>query len=280
MPAPYHRIGSHVSKAFRERFEPSVCTGTDVASELGVPYLGSVPLLSSVLGFGDEETAPADYLRKRPVSVFSESLRALLTTIQISPVGQKGQVTAVTSALPGEGKTTTAVCLALSGVQAGLRVVIVDCDLRRRALTRLFQIETGIGLLEALNDSNSLESALHHDAQSEVHVLPLPQACLSTDAIFVSLHLDNLIARMRDRFDLIILDTAPLLAVAETGSLAAKADSVVLLARWRATPRKTVASSLNLLEAAGADVAGVALVQVGKQKTHRHYRRAASAISG
>jgi exopolysaccharide transport family protein len=253
-----------------EMLDAGMATGEDVESKLGLPHIGSVPLVSSVADAKDRNTAPADYLLDKPLSAFAEAIRALRTSILFSRVGRSVGLIAVTSTLPGEGKTTTAVCLARSAAQAGQRVVIVDCDLRRRAVNRLFGIEPEAGLLEVLNGTSSLETALYHDVASGAYVLPLTHTNFTPKDVFSSESMDALLARLGQNFDLVILDTAPVLAVADTRILAAKADTVVFLTRWRATPQKAITNSLKLLDKAGAHVAGVALVQVDMKSQARY----------
>lgn len=253
-----------------ELLDAGLATGEDVENKLGLPHVGSVPLLSSVAEQKDRTLAPADYLLQKPVSAFAEAIRALRTSILLSRIGRPVNLIAVTSTLPGEGKTTTAVCLARSAAQAGQRVVIVDCDLRRRAVNRLFGIEPAAGLLEVLNGTATLEAALHHDVTSGAYVLPLTQSDFTPKDVFSSQAMDNLLASLGQSFDLVILDTAPVLAVADTRILAAKADTVVFLTRWRATPQKAITNSLKLLDQAGAHVAGVALVQVDMKAQARY----------
>jgi exopolysaccharide transport family protein len=253
-----------------EMLDAGMSTGEDVETKLSLPHIGSVPLVSSVAEARDQGMAPADYLLAKPLSAFSEAIRALRTSILFSRVGQPVRRIVVTSTLPGEGKTTTAVCLARSAAQAGQSVVIVDCDLRRRAVNRLFGIEPEKGLLDVLNGTAPLEAALHHDVASGAYVLPLTESSFTPKDVFNSEAMDVLLVRLGQTFDLVILDTAPVLAVADTRILASKADTVVFLTRWRATPQKAISNSLKLLNKAGAHVAGVALVQVDMKAQARY----------
>ncbi|WGM31822.1 polysaccharide biosynthesis tyrosine autokinase [Brevundimonas sp. NIBR11] len=253
-----------------EMLDAGMTTGEDVENKLGLPHIGSVPLVESIATASERGMAPADYLLAKPLSAFAEAIRALRTSIQFSRVGQTVRVIAVTSTLPGEGKTTTSVCLARSAAQAGQRVVIIDCDLRRRSVNRLIGIEPEVGLLEVLGGSASLEQALHLDAPSGAHVLPLTHTAFTPRDVFNSQAMDQLVETLTANFDLVILDTAPVLAVADTRVLAAKADTVVFLTRWRATPQKAITNSLKLLDKAGAHVAGVALVQVDMRSQARY----------
>lgn len=253
-----------------EMLETGLSTAQDIESKLGLPHIGTIPLVASVADGADRNRAPADYLITKPLSAFAEAVRALKTSVQFSRVGEKVSCVAVTSSLPGEGKTTTAVCLGRSAAQSGQRVVIVDCDLRRRAVNRAFGIEPTVGLLQVLNGTVTVEEALYLDPAAGVYVLPLVRADYTPKDVFSSQAMDKLLIKLDAMFDLVILDTAPVLAVSDTRILAAKADVVIFLARWRKTPSKAVENALRLLNQADAHVAGVALVQVDMKSQARY----------
>jgi polysaccharide biosynthesis transport protein len=253
-----------------ELLDSGLATAEDVERKLGLPNLGSVPLVSSVAEPADRNTPPVDYVLKKPLSGFAEAMRALRTSILYSRVGQETKVITMTSALPAEGKTTTSICLARVAAQAGARVVLVDCDLRRRNVNRLLGIEPEKGLLEVLNRSATLDEALVLDEASGAYVLALATSSFTPKDVFGSEAMDHLISSLRQSFDLIILDTAPVLAVADTRVLATLSDTTVLLARWRKTPEKAVANAIKLLAQAGAPVAGLALTQVDMNAQARY----------
>lgn len=244
-----------------EMLDTGLTTAEDVERKLGLPNLGSVPSIESVADPVDRDETPVDYVLKKPLSSFAEAIRSLRASIMYSRIGQAIEVVALTSALASEGKTTTAICLARVAGQAGVKVVLVDCDLRRRNVNRLLGLEPEQGLIEVLNGTAPLETVLVAD-ESGAHILPLAKSSFTPKDVFGSEAMDQLIARLRSAYDLVILDTAPTLAVSDTRVLAAKSDAVVFLARWRKTPEKAITSALKLLEQSGAHVAGVALTQV------------------
>ncbi|MEQ7153957.1 MAG: capsular biosynthesis protein [Brevundimonas sp. 12-68-7] len=250
--------------------DTGVITAEDVEHKFGLPHLGSVPLLASVAAPEDRDETPADYVVKRPLASFTESVRAMRASILFSRIGHDIRVITLTSALPGEGKTTSALCLARVAAQSGLRVVLVDCDLRRRNVNRLLGFEPVAGLVEVLNRAVPLERAMMLDEPSGAHILPLAKNSFTPRDVFGSAAMDELMAQLRRDFDLVILDTAPVLAVSDTRLVAAKADAVVFLARWRKTPEKAIAAALKILEQSGAHVAGVGLTQVDMKAQARY----------
>ncbi|EJL34044.1 capsular exopolysaccharide biosynthesis protein [Caulobacter sp. AP07] len=245
-------------------------TEDEVEHRLGLPYLGSVPLLSSAVdGKLARNVSPADYLLTKPLSGFAESFRKLRAAVLFSKVGEPVKVIAITSSLPGEGKTTTTFSLARTLATAGANVVVVDCDLRQSAISRFLAEPPTVGLLEVLNGVCTLDQALITDA-SGAKVLPLAKSANTPRDVLGSVAMRRLLAELRQKFDLVLLDTAPLLAIADTRILAPSTDAVVMLARWKKTPVKAITSALSLLQGQGVFVAGVALTQVDLKAQGRY----------
>jgi succinoglycan biosynthesis transport protein ExoP len=259
-----------VAVILAELLMAGIFTEDEVERRLGLPYLGSVPLLSSVIdGKAARKISPADYLLAKPLSSFAESFRKLRAAILFAKVGETTKVIAITSSLPGEGKTTTTFSLARTLATAGASVVVVDCDLRQSALNRFLPSKPEVGLLEVLNGVATLDQALLTD-QSGAKVLPLAEATYTPRDVLGSAAMQRLLTELRARFDIVLLDTAPLLAVADTRVLAASADAVVMLARWKKTPVKAITTALSLLQGRGIFVAGVALTQVDLKAQTRY----------
>ncbi|WP_421729255.1 GumC family protein [Brevundimonas sp.] len=253
-----------------EMLDSGLTTGEDIERKFNLPHLGSVPTLASVADPVDRDETPVDYVLKRPLSSFSEAVRALRASILYSRIGHEIKVITMTSALPAEGKTTTSVSLARVAAQSGARVVIVDCDLRRRNVNRLLGIEPERGLLEVLTRTAKLDDVLHLDEASGAYVLPLAKNSFTPKDVFGSSTMTELLQQLRETFDLVILDTAPVLAVADTRVLAARSDATVFLTRWRKTPEKAVSAALKLLDQSGAHVAGIAMTQVDMNAQARY----------
>ena len=237
----------------------------DIERKLGLAPIGAIPLASSVSALEDRDLHPIDLVLQRPLSVFTEAFRALRTSITpiVSVVGEPaGRIIAVTSALPGEGKTTAAISLARVAARSGGRILLIDGDPRRRGVTRMLGLDPDAGLAEALHGAASWRNLLVLDPASGAHVLPLSGAGLSADDLFAAPPMDALLTELRQAFDLILIDTAPVLVLADARVLAGKADSVLLLARWRRTPARAVAAAIRILSQSGARILGVTLTQV------------------
>jgi capsular exopolysaccharide synthesis family protein len=249
-----------------EMFDAGLSTSADVENRLNLRYLGALPLLRASR---QRRSRPIDYVVEHPFSGFSEAFRSLRATIaNASPAEVK--TVAVTSALPREGKTTTAICLARSAALQGFRVVIVDCDLRRATLGRMLDLRVDDGLLEVLAGQTPLAQALVQDARTEAHILPLSSRPLTPENVFDSPAMDRLLAHLGSLYDLVILDLPPVLPVADARILARKADFAVMVARWRSTPHQAIAGALGLLSSNNVEVGGIVLNQVDMDQQSRY----------
>ena len=246
----------------------SFATGAEIEKRLRTAYLGSIPLLTSVAR--GSRRSPTEYIVENPFSVFAEGFRNLKVSI-LHARGEGGPVVvAVTSPLTAEGKTTTSVCLGETSSLQGARTIVVDCDLRRRTLQRFLQKTPSIGLVELIEGKVSLDDVIVIDERSGLHFLPLADKQLTASDILGAKAMEEVLHELRKRYDFVILDTAPLLALADARTLAAKCDAVVLLCRWRKTPQDAVKSALRLLQTSGAAIAGVALTRVDVRKQSAH----------
>lgn len=246
-------------------------TEDEVERRLGLPYLGAVPTLATAVDNPKlvKRLTPPDYLLAKPLSTFAETLRKLRASILFSKVGETVKVIAVTSSLPGEGKTTTTFSLARTLATSGSKVVVVDCDLRQSAISQFLEKPAEVGLLEVLNGVSSLDHALIQDV-SGCHILPLAKSAHTPRDVLGSTAMQRLLQELRNRYDIVLLDTAPLLAIADTRVLAPHTDAVVMLVRWKKTPVKAVLSALNILANSRAFIAGVALTQMDLKAQSRY----------
>lgn len=256
-----------VAAFLAEALDDGFASSDDVERKTGAPALASIPRLRrrELRRSTTSAQHPAAYMLERQMSAFTEAFRVLRTTILFAAGQPKTQVVAVTSALPNEGKTTVSLCLARVSALSGQRVLLIDCDLRRRSLKEVLDIEPPIGLLQVLSGEASWRQAIYLDEATGMNVLPVSGSGFTPKEIFGAEDMSRLIAELRGSFDLIILDCAPVLAVAETRVAASKADCVVLVSRWQKTPMRAVRAALQQLHDAGANIRGVALNSVDRR---------------
>ncbi|MFP1133370.1 AAA family ATPase, partial [Asticcacaulis sp. W401b] len=204
------------SVLLRRALDSGLVTAIDVENQLGQSCLASVPALGSTVEKGTKvPTEPFRYVLEKPLSVFTEGFRSLRASLLYSRLGNEVKVIAITSSLPGEGKTTTSMCLAQVFAQAGQSVIVVDCDLRRRSLNDVLGIDAKVGLLEVLAGTARLDEVLLRDQQG-VDYLPLARSQYTPKDVFGTQVMDQLLQTLRSRYQIIILDTAPVLPVVDT----------------------------------------------------------------
>src|SRR5262249_37188060 len=158
------------------------------------------------------------------MSAFAEAFRVLRATILYGPGEQSRKLIAITSALPNEGKTTAALCLARTTAMSGEKVILLDCDLRRRGLNDLLSIAPEVGLVDVLNGRRTWTSVVRRDEASGAHILPSRPGDFLTKDVLGSEAMTRLLAELTDAYDMVLLDCAPVLAVAETRALARLSD--------------------------------------------------------
>jgi succinoglycan biosynthesis transport protein ExoP len=253
-------VAGLIAEALDEGFR----TADEVERKLNVSVLSSVPKLRTkeLKALPENVRHPAGYLIERQMSAFTESLRVARTSIVYGQAHGKNQIVAVTSALPNEGKTTVSLCLARASALSQQRVLIIDCDLRRRSLKEVLGFEPEIGLLQVLAGEADWRRAIFLDEASGMHVLPLRESRFISEDVFGSGEMSKLLGDLRNHYDLILLDCAPVLAVAETRVIASLADSTVIVARWEKTPVKAVRTTLQQLTSTRDNVLGIILNNV------------------
>ena len=255
-----------------ELLEAGIQNRVDFEQNLNMPVVGTVPDLRTIPGVkltrGDD-MAPADFLIDNQGSMFSESFRTVRAALKVGHPDPRIKVVAIASALPGEGKTTVSVCLARSAALAGANVLLVDCDVRRRTFSRSFDRsgQPDVGLTDLLAGKVNLESVLLRDEASGAWILPQSTQRAINYELVTSEVMRSLIADLRKRFDLVILDCAPVLPLAEARAIAGMADGVLFVARWRKTPANAARLAVDLLHRADANVLGgvLSLVNVKQQ---------------
>ena len=257
---------------FLEYLDNTIKVPDEVKSRLKIPYLGPVPVVVSSLN-GDGTGKPEGYLItvEAPKSTASESYRGIRTSISFAAVDNVPHLILITSAAPGEGKTMTSANLAVTLAQAGSKVLILDCDMRRPKLHRVFNITRDLGVSNILAGSCTLDEAIFPsaipglDVVSSGPVPPNPSEILSSESM------KKLLETVRGRYDKIIIDSPPLTAVTDGVILSRLADGVVLVVRAGETHRQIIQNGLGLLQAANAHILGAILNGVNMGRDSYYY---------
>lgn len=249
-----------------ERLDNGLRSAKQVEALLGLRALGLVPRLDS-LRRGQK---PHQYLMAKPLSAYAESVRALYTSLQLSDVDNPPRVVLVTSSLPQEGKTTLALSLATFVANSGRRVLLLDVDLRHPSVHRDLGVQPERGLVELLAGESTLDEVIARDEASNVSYLPIRRQTANPTELLGSQKMKRLLAELRERFDFVVLDSAPLLGVTDSKVIAHLVDRVLFALRWEKTTKETALNALAHLREAKANLAGVVLTQVDVRK-HAEY---------
>ena len=227
------------------------------------PVLGVIPLLEN----GATPTQASTELR----SPFAEAYRSVRTGLQFATTHGMPRTIFVTSANAGEGKTTSTMELAHNIAQLGRRVLIIDADLRKPSLHRLFNVDNAIGLSNLLAGASDVQSAVQATTQPNLSVMtsgpipPSPPELLAGEA------LPKMLDALRDQFDLILMDGPPVLGLADAPLLAHRAEATLLIAASESTRTDALKGAQQRLLAAHAQILGTLLVRFDLKKKRNSY---------
>jgi capsular exopolysaccharide synthesis family protein len=245
-----------------ESLDTGIRTVAQIEAISGLPSLALIPRIRRTTAEIAAQTPVQRNLGVigAPMSQFAEAFRALRTSLLLSVAGREPQVILLTSATPGEGKTTVAMNLACVLSQRDVRVLLIDADLRRPTVHHRFNINGKVGLSSVLTGSVTLEQAVQHvpevprlDILASGPVPPFPTEMLASDAM------NRLLAECRGLYTHIVLDSPPLLSITDSVVLAHDADAVVLVVRQGKANKHAVRRARDLLLRAGTRITGTVL---------------------
>src|SRR5712692_3659896 len=208
----------------------------------------------------------------RPQSQMAESYRALRTSLLLSSLGAPPKVIMVTSALPQEGKTTTSINCSVVLAQKGVRVLLIDADLRRPGVHKTLGIGPRSGLSNVLTGSATLQQTITRSPLvPNLFVLPAGTPPPNPAELLASADMRDVLLQLREQYDHIIIDTPPTLSVTDAVVLSTKADAVVLVIRSGQTTKGALRRSRDILMQVNAKVAGVLLNAVDLTSPDYYY---------
>lgn len=254
----------------REQMEPGFLSGQQIEQEFGVPTIALIPSTNRFSNLGGEP----DILQE-PRSAFAESMRTIAASIRLFDIDNPPRSVLVTSSEPSEGKTTTAISVARLQALAGLKVIIVDTDIRKPAVHERLAVRRAPGLVEVLDGKHTLDEVVIEDEKTGLHVIPVGVP-MSTDILSLDA-MQELVDYLSEHYDLVILDSAPILLVSDARVLPAVADMTIFTCRWRSTRREVVRLAMKKLAESGARLGGVVLSRVDVSR-HSKYAYGDSGI--
>jgi capsular exopolysaccharide synthesis family protein len=266
-----------------ESLDTSIRNMEELGAISTLPALGTIPLqlsnngslrkrLKTVSSGSDLPEAPALVTYARPRSEAAEAYRALRTSILLSSFGAPPKVILVTSALPQEGKTTISANSALVLAQRGSRVLLLDADLRRPGIDKLFGIKARGGLSTLISGVEKFEDVIVKSAEvPNLWILPAGPIPPQPAELLSSSVMKDYVSRWRSEFDHIIIDTPPCLSVTDAVVLSPEADRVILVARAGKTSKLALRRACDLLLRVNARVMGIVLNAIDVRSGHGYY---------
>lgn len=192
-----------------------------------------------------------------PHGAVAESFRRLRTNLQYVNTSAHYRTIVVTSSIPGEGKSTTALNLAITLAERRMHVLLVDADMRRPSIARMTDLEGAVGLSTVLVGEASIENVVQPWGSEDLHIVPAGGVPPNPSQLIDSDAMTRFLATARELYDVIIIDTPPMLALADAAILAKKADGAIVVAGARKVRRAQLAETLGSLDAIEATVIGM-----------------------
>lgn len=239
----------------RDRLDNTVKERREVVENTGAPVVGAVP-------YDSERSSKPLISFSSGHSTSAEVYRQLRTNLQFLDVDHPPRVLVLTSAVPGEGKTTTACNLAFVLAEAGHQVLLVEADLRRPRVARYLNLVESVGITNVLAGTADLDDVLQPTGSPNVSVLASGPHPPNPSELLGSVHMQQLLGTVRTRYDYVVIDAPPLLPVTDAAVLTTLADGAILVVRHGRTRRGELARAAENLRAIDARVLGTVLNMV------------------
>src|SRR5271156_819897 len=276
-------LTSGVGLAFlQEGLDNTVRTSEQAQMISGLPPLGMIPLPAKTAREGanpkrlmiarSSKEAVEMVAQSRPHSQMAESYRALRTSLLLTNLGAPPKVIMVTSALPQEGKTTTSMNTALVLAQKGIRVLLIDADLRRPSIHKILGMGPRSGLSNVLTGSATLQQTITRSSiLPNLSILPAGTPPPNPAELLASSNMRDVLEELRGQYDHIVVDTPPTLSVTDAVVLSPRADAIVLVIRSGQTTKQALRRSRDILMRVNAKVSGVLLNAVDLSSPDYYY---------
>lgn len=232
-------------------------TASDLEKHTGVTVVGQIPTIPA-----RRRMKVLDYLISKPASAAAEAVRDLRTSIMLSDLDNPPKVIVSTSSIPGEGKTTNSLALAQNLSSMGQKVLLIEGDIRRRTLNQYFDAKPTHGIVSVLSGDKAVSEVVEHFEDKGFDVIFGEKTSANAADVFSSRRFKDFIAEQRDNYDIIIIDTPPVLIVPDSRIIAQVADATLFSVKWDSTSRPQVDESLRLIQNANQKVTGLILSQV------------------
>ncbi|MEE4173832.1 MAG: polysaccharide biosynthesis tyrosine autokinase [Xanthomonadales bacterium] len=244
---------------------PGMLTPEQIEQQLGVHTIGLMPKLP-------KKTPPHEHVTTRDGSGFVEAINSLKISLKLSDPDTKIQAIQITSSVPEEGKTSLVLALGLVLARQGHKVIVVDGDLRRSSVEDKLGVDAkGPGLTDfVIAETDDVTGFITTHEESGMDLMRTGEGkYVSATDLFASHRMQHVIDLLKERYDYILIDAPPVMAVADARVIGQVADKTLFVVRWNQTPKKVARAALDLLRKSGVPLAGVVLQQVDLKRYGR-----------
>jgi capsular exopolysaccharide synthesis family protein len=269
---------------FLEYLDDTIRTTEEIESYLHLPALAAIPMIDSMpkrrlllvggKDDGDEKATSELLISSDSRSALAEAYRQLRTSILLSTAGHAPKSLLITSSLPAEGKTTTAINTAISLAQTGAKVLIIDADMRRPRLHSVFNIGNGAGLstiLSSESTENEMLDIIQYEETAKLYLLPSGPVPPNPAELIGSEQMAHFLKTMQNNFTHVVVDSPPIASFTDGVLIASMVDGVILVVNAGKSSRQVVRRSRQLLQDIGAKIFGVVLNQVNLNSKDNYY---------
>lgn len=251
-------------------FDTSVKSLEDAERHLALPVLGVIPQDVSLLALSDGESPDA------------EAYRILRTNLELKKSLYKAKSFAIVSANAGEGKSTTLSNLAYVYASAGFNVLMIDADMRRPRLARYLEMEGKFGLSNYLTSDIPLQQAVFRTEVENLYLMPSGPQPIDPSGILSSQRMDQLLAETSKRFDVVLVDSPPVLGVSDASILVSKVDATIVVLQPRKMPLKALLRTKSIINNVGGQIIGLVMnnVDIKEDTQYQYYTTYYSYYSG
>lgn len=249
----------------REASQNTFRTSQDLEELTKVSVLGQIPAIPA-----RKRSNVIKYLKDKPNSGAAEAIRNLRTSVLLANVDKNPQIIMSTSSVPGEGKTTQSIALTQNFAGMGEKVLLLECDIRRRVFKDYFEIKSDKGFVSVLSDDLTLDDVIIESKLLNADILPGENSSVNAADLFSSEKFTSMLKELRKKYDRIIIDTPPVLAVPDARVVGQSVDAIIYTVKWDSTTHIQVLEGLKSLESVNLKVSGLVLGQINKRGMQRY----------